>query len=234
MARILVIAPSGFGKTFSIAQIPELDHIGLDPKTTYYISTTGRPLLFPGGNLYKTTDLANITKGNRINTNNASEIVKILTQLQKSPFENIVIDDFNYVMQDYYMKNAFKGGWQTPKEIGAFMNDIFEALKLYESNEKNVILLAHSISTLSPDNRTIYQMKTTGNMTDEFITPSGKVDIILVGISKYDSSQKKVIKEFITEETDLIIGAKAGYKMLPSAISNDLGLVIKKLKEYYG
>ena len=34
-----------------------------------------------------------------------------IEMLAQSPFKNIVIDDFNYLSQDYYMANAMKGGW---------------------------------------------------------------------------------------------------------------------------
>ena len=47
MSRILVLAKSGFGKTFSMGQVPELNHVGLDPKETYVISVTSKPLTFP-------------------------------------------------------------------------------------------------------------------------------------------------------------------------------------------
>ena len=35
-------------------------------------------------------------------------------------------------------------------------------------------------------------------MVDEYVTPEGKFDITLIGISRFDGSQKKVVKEFIT------------------------------------
>ena len=38
MSRILVLGKSGFGKTFSLGEIPELGHKGINPKETYIIS----------------------------------------------------------------------------------------------------------------------------------------------------------------------------------------------------
>ena len=40
MPKILVLAPSGFGKSTSIGQIPELGIKGLNPEETYLISVT--------------------------------------------------------------------------------------------------------------------------------------------------------------------------------------------------
>lgn len=112
MSRILVLAKSGFGKTFSMGKIDELGHVGLNPKETYVISVTSKPLTFPGSReLYKTTPISEMTKGNRVITNNPEQVAQAIEFLLQSPFKNIVVDDFNYLMQDYYMDNALKGGW---------------------------------------------------------------------------------------------------------------------------
>lgn len=112
--KALVLAKSGFGKSTSIGEIPELGLKGLDPKTTYLISCVNKPLPFRGaGSKFKITTLQNIVGGNRIITNDAKEVAQIIEILAspQSPFINIVLDDMNYISQDYYMKNAMKGGW---------------------------------------------------------------------------------------------------------------------------
>lgn len=112
MSRILVLAKSGFGKTFSMGKVEALNHIGLNPEETYVISVTSKPLTFPGSrDLYRSTTVDAMQKGNRVITNNPEQIAYALEQLLQSPFKNVVIDDMNYVMQDYYMDNALKGGW---------------------------------------------------------------------------------------------------------------------------
>ena len=58
------------------------------------------------------------------------------------PYKNIVIDDFNYLAQDFYMANAMKGGWDTPKQIGYGMGLIFDSFKGCPEN-KNIICCAH-------------------------------------------------------------------------------------------
>jgi len=44
MPKVLVLAPSGFGKSTSIGNIPELEIQGLDPAFTYILSVTANPL----------------------------------------------------------------------------------------------------------------------------------------------------------------------------------------------
>ena len=112
MSKILILAKSGFGKSTSIGEIPELGIKGLDPKTTYLISCVNKPLPFRGANKkFVITTPDNPTGGNRVITNDAEIIAKIINMLVKSPYKNIVLDDMNYISQDYYMKNALKGGW---------------------------------------------------------------------------------------------------------------------------
>lgn len=235
MSRILVLAKSGFGKTFSLGKVPEINHVGLKPEETYVISVTSKPLTFPGSkNLYKVCSVDKPTEGNRIISNNPEQIAQIIENLLKSPYKNIVIDDFNYLMQDYYMANALKGGWDTPKKIGYFMSKIFEAIEKYGDSDKNIIVLAHGEEIEQPDGRKYIKMKTTGRMVDEYITPEGKFDVTLVGKTRIEASSKTVIKEFVTNEDEFTSSPKSPYGMFDSLyIPNDLGIVVEKVNSYY-
>jgi len=94
MSRILVLAPSGFGKTFSMGNVPELGHKGLDPKETYIISVTSKPLTFPKSKeLYKVAIPGKVSSGNRYISNNPEEVANIIEALRTSPYKNIVLDD---------------------------------------------------------------------------------------------------------------------------------------------
>lgn len=242
MARVLILAPSGFGKTTSIGQIPELDIKGLNPENSYIISVTSKPLPFrkseaiypkisvPPG----VKNLPDLATGKRLISNDPDIISKALDDLLLSPMQNIVIDDFNYIMQDYYMDNALRTGWDTPKKIGADMNKIFKSIEKFQDSNKNIFVLAHGESVPSSDGRIYFKMKTTGKMVDEYVTPEGKFDITLVGMSKYDSGLKRVVKEFITNENEQYSSAKSPVGMFDQlTIPNDLGYIVEKINEYY-
>ena len=112
MSKILVLSKSGFGKSTSLGEIPELGIVGLNPADTYLISCVNSPLPFRGASKkYVIVTKDNLKKGNRVITNDAAEIASIIEFLAKSPYKNIVLDDMNYPSQDFYMKNAMKGGW---------------------------------------------------------------------------------------------------------------------------
>ena len=184
--------------------------------------------------MYKVAQKSKVATGNRYISNNPEEIATLLEQLLQSPYKNIVVDDFNYLMQDYYMDNALKGGWDTPKKIGYFMGKIFSAIEKYGDSDKNIIILAHGEEVPQQDGRIYLKMKTTGKMVDEYVTPEGKFDVTLVGRSRFDAGQKKIVKEFITNEDEFTSSPKSPYGMFPELyIPNDLGLVVAKVNEYY-
>lgn len=235
MSKILILAKSGFGKSTSIGEIPELGIKGLNPKTTFLISCVNKPLPFRGANKnYVITTPDKIAQGNRIITNDAKTVAQIITMVSdpNSPFKNIVLDDMNYMSQDYYMKNALKGGWDTPKQIGYNMGLVFEAINGVPES-KNIICLAHYEEYKDKNGDSIsYRYKSTGNMVDAYITPEGKFEIVLYGKAHYDEKEKKSIREFVTND-DGIYPSKSPVGMFDLYIPNDLGFVVDKINQYY-
>lgn len=161
---LLALAESGFGKTASFVPNTKLGIKGLDPKETYVISVT--PKMLP---LWKVTDKDKPQDGNRVITDDGPTIAKIITNLAASPYKNIILDDANYIMQNFFMANAMKNGWDTPKQIGYFMGLIFTAMEKASAAGKNVIIFAHPESFKANSQGDLsYRMKTTG----EIILPS--------------------------------------------------------------
>lgn len=232
----LILAPSGFGKSTSIGKIEELGIKGLNPKTTFVISTRARGLPFKNSHKdYKTISSPN-EEGNRIITNSPSKIAKIIKFLasKNSPFTDIVIDDYNFTMQDYYMKNSLVGGFDTFKTIGRDQYSIYEVMNTaFEGPSKNLWVLAHP--EITPDGvREKWVMKTVGKITRDSITPEGNFDMIFLGLSFWDDIENKVKKVFITNEHELVSGAKSWIGMFDSLeIPNDLGYIKNKINEYY-
>ena len=236
MAKILVLAPSGFGKTTSVGAVPELGIKGLSPDNSYIISVTSKPLPFKGSaKMFPVTTLDKMGEGRRVVCKNAQEVEQALVNLSASPFQNIVWDDANYVMQDWYMANALSKGWDAPKQIGFFMGKIFQCIENFDNTGKNIFVLAHGENVAGSDGRIYIKMKTTGKMVDEYVTPEGKFDVVLLGISRYDSTQKKVVKEFLTNENEMYSSAKSPVGMFSELfVPNDLGVIAEKIAEYYG
>lgn len=169
MARILILAPSGFGKTTAWAGRKKLGIKGLNPKETYVIQCIGRGVSNLEYKLCSSNEIKDMTTGNRVEVESVvgldrfKRVSDMLNVLKASPYRNIIIEDFNYLMQDYYMNNAMKGGWNTPKEIGYGIGLIFDAFKGFPEN-KNIYVIAHYEKLNDNDGKVTYQMKTTGKM----------------------------------------------------------------------
>lgn len=262
MAKILMLAKSGFGKSTSLGNIPELEIEGLDPKETFIISCVNKPLPFKKASekyvpitfdtlkkdgkyiilptdFNKTAALKSemvkiMTTGNRLITTDAQDVAFAISIVSKSKtYKNIIVDDLNYISQDYYMKNSMKGGWDTPKVIGYHMSLIFEAINDVPE-DKNIICMAHFEEYKDAGGDSLsYKFKSTGNMVDGYITPEGKFEIVLYGRSSYNQADKKSIREFVTNH-DGQYPAKSPVGMFTSLyIPNDLGKVKTAIEEYY-
>lgn len=242
MAKILVLAKSGFGKTTSYCGREKLGIQGLDPKETYVIQCIGRAIPNRNYTLTKSPEIKDLATGNRVQVDvitgqeRFKRVADIINALKNSPYKNIVIDDFNYLGQDYYMANAMKGGWDTPKQIGYGMGLIFDAFRGFPE-DKNIICLAHYEEYKDKNGDSLsYRFKSIGNMVDGYITPEGKFDIILFGKATFDAERKVAVKEFV-KEFDGEFPAKdsiGALDELPDTIPNDLSIVIEELRKIYG
>lgn len=256
MAKILVLAKSGFGKTTSYCGREKLGIKGLNPEETYVIQCINRGVPNPKfklvsgqisiSNVGKTNQSLNnpdiLTTGNRLQVDGLTgldrfaAVAEVINLLKDSPYKNIIIDDFNYLAQDFYMNNAMKGGWDTPKQIGYGMGLIFDSFRSFPEN-KNLICCAHYEEYKDKNGDSIsYKFKTTGKMVDDYITPEGKFDIILFGKVGYDTENKKPIKHFV-KEFDGEYPAKdslGALDDLPDELPNDMSIIVDKLREIYG
>ena len=181
---------------------------------------------------------ASLKTGRRVVTNVPSQVAAVLYTLASAPNDfckDVVIDDANYLMQDWYMDNALATGWDSPKKIGYFMGQIFKAFEALDKAGKNIYMLAHGENVQQPDGRTYTKFKTTGKMVDDYLTPEGKFDVTLLGVSSFDASEKKVKKEYITRETEFYSSPKSPYGMFETErIPNDLAIVKQAVESYYG
>lgn len=234
MAKVLCLAPSGFGKSSSIGKNELVKIEGLDPKTTFVISATSKPLPFKSSGKLFPIGKPDDEKSRRYVTNDGDKISKAISYIiqNRTDITDIVIDDANYVMQDYYMANAQRKGFDVFKEIGLTTNKIFAAMEL--SHEVNFYMLAHYEEyKMSTSDEIGYRFKTVGKMVQDYVTPEGKFDIVLFGDQSYNEQENKVIKEYVTN-FDGKYPAKSAPGMMPLRIPNDLGLVKKLITEYYG
>lgn len=136
-------------------------------------------------------------------------------------------------MQDYYMANSLKKGYETFKEIGKFMDDVFSAAETLRPDQ-HFIMMAHYEEYKDSNNDTIsYRFKTVGKMVQDYITPEGKFDIVLYGRQSFDGENKVVSKQFVTNYDGQYPSKTPVGMFKETYIPNDLGMVINTINEYY-
>lgn len=70
-------------------------------------------------------------------------------------------------------------------------------------------------------------------MTQDYITPEGKFDIVLFGKQTYDEQTKKVTKQFVTNFDGQFPSKSAPEMFEDLYIPNDLGFIVEKVNKYY-
>ncbi len=244
MSQALVVAAgSGMGKSTSIGKISSLEHEGLDPQETVLINVMGKPLPFKEGREgYKKAimEFNQITgkfeikvKGNLLESKNAREIIDFLYIINQVPrVKNVIIDDFQYIMADEFMATASVKGFDKFNKIAA--NAYYVMLTGLQLRDDIVfIVLTHSEPVQDGNVIVDYKIKTIGKMLDDKVTLEGLYSIILFGdvVKDVDGNLKKV---FFTNSTDKFRQAKSPIGMFEDTIiKNDLGYVVKQVRDYY-
>lgn len=233
---IAVVADTGFGKSTALAPIKEIGHVGLNPKQTLIINIKNKPLPFKGWKKHYLPirgkdDLKN---GNYLATSDYSIIIETINYFNANRKEiiNVVIDDFQYLMADNFMKDALKSGYDKFNKLAKKTYDVINA-GLEMRDEVNFIILTHSEIVETQDFGTSYKMKTIGKMLDDKVKLEGLFTVLLYGKSSWDGKQGIAIRNFVTNR-DGQYPAKSPFGMFNSLyMPNDLGVILKTMNAYY-
>ena len=231
---VLILGDTGAGKSRAIK--------GLDPKETVVISCAGNKSLPWKGHQSQYTfrreengrATGNMWKGVDVNY-----VLKVLDKLDKEPdlayVKNIVIDDWQYLMADDFMKNAAdKIGersnqfWDNINRIGREAYILLKKLSVLRE-DLTIFVLAHIERGLDAMGNSRIKVKTIGNMLDNRITVEGLFTIVLLTHQKIIDT--KLQYGFITKG-DGVSTAKSPEEMFEDFIPNDLQYVKQKIHEY--
>lgn len=157
----LILGQSGTGKSTSLRN--------LDSSKTLLIQAIKKPLPFRS-KAWQVISKENPT-GSVFATDKPQQILQLMERTDR---EIIIIDDFQYVMANEYMRRAQETGFNKFTEIGKGAWDIFNKASELAEN-KRVYILSH---TQENDNGKT-SIKTIGKMLDEKITLEGMVTICL-------------------------------------------------------
>ena len=211
----LIIGESGAGKSTSLRN--------LDPKSTFIINTLDKPLPFRG---YK-ANYKPATKENPLGNYYATDVYNIILRCIKSVNERkeikvLVIDDFQYLLANEFMRRASEKGFDRFTDIAQHAWLVIKAL-IETREDLFCFVLSHSES----DSQGRMKCKTIGKMLDDKITLEGMFSTVLYSLV-IDNEFK-----FLTQNDGFHI-AKSPLQMFEDKyIDNDLAMVIDKMKDYF-
>lgn len=207
---VLILGESGTGKSASLRN--------LDPAHTLLIQSIRKPLPFRSrGWAYLSADHK---AGNIIVSDQAPQII---AAMRKTSREVIVIDDWQYILANEYMRRSEERGFDKFSDIGRHAWDILTAAAEIDS-AKRVYILGH---TQADDSGRI-KVKTIGKVLDEKIVIEGMFSIVLrtvVSNGNYLFSTRNNGQDTVKSPLGLFDD---------DLIPNDLAEVDSKIFEYYG
>lgn len=209
----LIIGESGRGKSTSMRN--------LDPSKTMLIRSILKDLPFERAKEWKNYDKESKT-GSIWTTDEADKIIKLMRQCKEVLGRNIiVIDDFQYVLANEFMRRNTEKGFDKFSDIGynawAILN---VATQL--NDDMRVYIMWHP--DIEDDGRV--KVKTVGKITERYTTPEGYFSICLRAIYQDE-------KYFFRTQTDGNDPAKSPMGMFDKLIDNDLNFVDERICEYY-
>lgn len=151
----LILGKSGSGKSSSLRS--------LSPAASALIQVIPKPLPFREAKTWKPYV-----------TDNWQLVIARAQAADKAGRKVIVIDDFQYILANEFMRRSEEKGFDKFTEIGRHTWNIFESL-LRLPEDVRVYILSHTEETDSGQ----VKMKTIGKMLDEKITLEGMVTIVL-------------------------------------------------------
>ncbi|MEB6670611.1 ATP-binding protein [Acinetobacter pittii] len=206
----LILGQSGTGKSTSLRN--------LNPQHVLLIQVIKKPLPFRSPNwTYITPENK---QGSILVSDNPQFIINVING-SKRPI--IIIDDFQYVMANEFMRRSTEKSFDKFTEIGRNAWDVFNAA-INAHDHKRVYLLSHT----EEDGQGKTKIKTIGKMLDEKITLEGMVTICL---------QTSVVNDqyFFQTKNSGYSTVKAPMDLFASDhIENDLNEVDVAICEFYG
>jgi hypothetical protein len=157
---ILILGESGTGKSASLRN--------LDPKNTLLIQAVKKPLPFKAAN-WRT-----LSPGQPGNVFVSDQSATIINAMRKTPRPVIVIDDFQYILANEYMRRSEERGYDKFSDIGRHAWDVLSAANSLPGNQR-VYILAHTEQTEHGK----IKAKTIGKLLDEKITIEGLFSIVM-------------------------------------------------------
>lgn len=214
----MILGKSGTGKSTSMRN--------LDPANTALIQVIRKPLPFRSAN-WKRYNKETEPQGNVFVTENWASIIKIMRGTKRKV---IVIDDFQYLLANEFMRRTEEKGFDKFTEIA---KHAWEVLGVASDlpDDVRVYVLSHIEENEATG---AMKMKTIGKLLDEKITLEGLVTICLRTHVDNSGNTAEEKYRFITQNTGMDTSKSPEGMFASESIPNDLKAVDSAICDYYG
>lgn len=209
---VMVLGESGTGKSASMRN--------LNPEEVFLVQSVRKPLPFRN----KWIDLDNESmKGQIIHSDDCAFISQVVTRAAEFGRNKVIVDDFQYLMANEFMRRSAETGFTKFTEIA---KHVWELIMSATNADPSVCVyfLAHTDTNEAGK----IKAKTIGKLLDEKITLEGLFTIVLrslVDDGKY---------HFATQNSGMDT-VKSPMGMFDNRfIDNDLNTVDQTIREYFG
>lgn len=208
---VLILGESGSGKSTSLRNF--------NPDDVIVIQSVKKPL--PFRNTWKHWDKES-KSGSIVCTDNSARICAAIQSFPGYGKKIIIIDDFQYVMANEFMRRSAETGYAKFTEMAKHAWDIIMAC---QSAPDDVVV--YFLSHTQTDDKGVIRCKTIGKMLDEKITLEGLFTIVIKSI-------KRDGEHVFTTNNDGMDTVKTPMDMFDSdLIENDLNQVTQTIRNYY-
>ncbi|ELY4079609.1 AAA family ATPase [Cronobacter sakazakii] len=209
----LILGESGTGKSTSLRN--------LNPEEVILVKPVGKPLPFKSRE-WKQWD-AKSKQGVVVSSDRWDVIVKVIQNAVNYGKRIVVVDDFQYVMSNEFMRRSEEKSFDKFTEIGRHAWEVIKAAQ-DAPDDLRVYFLAHTEETAMGR----VKMKTIGKMLDEKITVEGMFTIVLRTLTRDDQF-------FFTTKNNGADTVKSPMGMFDTnEIDNDLAMVDATICDYWG
>lgn len=211
---VLIMGESGSGKSTSIRN--------LDPQETFILNVTTKPLPFRGAKKHYMRLSPDGLTGNYYTSDDYNTLRRVINIInhKRPDIKNLVLDDWQYLLANEFMRRATETGYTKYTEIARNAWQIITDL-ICMREDLYCFVMAHS----DTDNQGKSKLKTIGKMLDEKISLEGMFTVVCHTLI-IDGQYK-----FLTQHDGQHL-ARSPFEMFDRYIDNDLQLMKQKMTEY--
>ena len=235
MSKILILAPSGVGKSSSLRN--------MNPDTTGIINSDKKELPLKGWRKYykevrNAEGKIDLSKSNYVETNSPGNVLATLYGWDKNPnIQTIVQDTITHMITKDYMANTVGKDFKAYQKMGKNFYDIIEFIG---ACSKDVVIMGHIEKRFNETGDITFDMKSHGKMITDLV-PASYFTTVLIGEKrrKKDGAPTDFEYVFRTQsegddpakspahfEGDKVVTALDLYE------PNDVRLILDKLKKF--